>query len=105
VLAASGALALELRPPLCVGPATIKLFFPFLFALLVGALGYENTMRTQGYHQPRTHSEDAQWQASLLTRLLAQRVTLRKRQPYNTISNHRRRIVKMPSGKLVYPRP
>jgi ribosomal protein L34E len=32
---------------------------------------------------------------------MAQRVTLRKRQPYNTTSN-RRRIVKTPGGKLVY---
>jgi large subunit ribosomal protein L34e len=32
---------------------------------------------------------------------MAQRVTLRKRQPYNTISN-RRRVVKTPGGKLVY---
>ncbi|EIM87086.1 ribosomal protein L34e [Stereum hirsutum FP-91666 SS1] len=32
---------------------------------------------------------------------MAQRVTLRKRQPYNTTSN-RRRIVKTPGGVLVY---
>ena len=32
---------------------------------------------------------------------MAQRVTLRKRQPYNTNSN-RRRVVKTPGGKLVY---
>lgn len=32
---------------------------------------------------------------------MAQRVTLRKRQPYNTTSN-RRRIVKTPGGKTVY---
>jgi large subunit ribosomal protein L34e len=32
---------------------------------------------------------------------MAQRVTLRKRQPYNTTSN-RRRIVKTPGGRLVY---
>jgi large subunit ribosomal protein L34e len=32
---------------------------------------------------------------------MAQRVTLRKRQPYNTTSN-RRRVVKTPGGKLVY---
>ncbi|PVF98658.1 putative ribosomal protein L34.e [Serendipita vermifera] len=32
---------------------------------------------------------------------MAQRVTLRKRQPYNTKSN-RRRQVKTPGGKLVY---
>ena len=32
---------------------------------------------------------------------MAQRVTLRKRQPYNTKSN-RRRVVKTPGGKLVY---
>ena len=32
---------------------------------------------------------------------MAQRVTLRKRNPYNTTSN-RRRIVKTPGGKLVY---
>ncbi|KDQ14115.1 hypothetical protein BOTBODRAFT_32905 [Botryobasidium botryosum FD-172 SS1] len=32
---------------------------------------------------------------------MAQRVTLRKRQPYNTTSN-RRRMVKTPGGKLVY---
>ena len=32
---------------------------------------------------------------------MAQRVTLRKRQPYNTSSN-RRRVVKTPGGKLVY---
>jgi hypothetical protein len=32
---------------------------------------------------------------------MAQRVTLRKRQPYNTVSN-RRRVVKTPGGKLVY---
>ncbi|KAE9395654.1 ribosomal protein L34e [Gymnopus androsaceus JB14] len=32
---------------------------------------------------------------------MAQRVTLRKRQPYNTTSS-RRRIVKTPGGKLVY---
>lgn len=32
---------------------------------------------------------------------MAQRVTLRKRTPYNTTSN-RRRIVKTPGGKLVY---
>jgi large subunit ribosomal protein L34e len=31
---------------------------------------------------------------------MAQRVTLRKRQPYNTTSN-RRRVVKTPGGKLV----
>jgi large subunit ribosomal protein L34e len=31
---------------------------------------------------------------------MAQRVTLRKRQPYNTSSN-RRRVVKTPGGKLV----
>jgi len=31
---------------------------------------------------------------------MAQRVTLRKRQPYNTVSN-RRRVVKTPGGKLV----
>lgn len=31
---------------------------------------------------------------------MAQRVTLRKRQPYNTKSN-RRRVVKTPGGKLV----
>ena len=31
---------------------------------------------------------------------MAQRVTLRKRQPYNTTSN-RRRVVKAPGGKLV----
>ena len=32
---------------------------------------------------------------------MAQRVTLRKRNPYNTTSN-RRRVVKTPGGKLVY---
>ena len=32
---------------------------------------------------------------------MAQRVTLRKRTPYNTTSN-RRRVVKTPGGKLVY---
>lgn len=32
---------------------------------------------------------------------MAQRVTLRKRQPYNTTSN-RRHVVKTPGGKLVY---
>ena len=32
---------------------------------------------------------------------MAQRVTIRKRTPYNTTSN-RRRIVKTPGGKLVY---
>ncbi|KIM58182.1 hypothetical protein SCLCIDRAFT_128702 [Scleroderma citrinum Foug A] len=32
---------------------------------------------------------------------MAQRVTLRKRQPYNTTSN-RRRVVKTPGGRLVY---
>ena len=32
---------------------------------------------------------------------MAQRVTIRKRTPYNTNSN-RRRIVKTPGGKLVY---
>jgi len=32
---------------------------------------------------------------------MAQRVTLRKRNPYNTTSN-RRRIVKTPGGRLVY---
>jgi len=32
---------------------------------------------------------------------MAQRVTLRKRNPYNTSSN-RRRIVKTPGGRLVY---
>jgi hypothetical protein len=32
---------------------------------------------------------------------MAQRVTLRKRQPYNTKSN-RRRVVKTPGGKTVY---
>lgn len=32
---------------------------------------------------------------------MAQRVTLRKRQPYNTTSN-RRRVVKTPGGKAVY---
>jgi len=32
---------------------------------------------------------------------MAQRVTLRKRQPYNTKSN-RRRVVKTPGGNLVY---
>jgi hypothetical protein len=32
---------------------------------------------------------------------MAQRVTLRKRNPYNTTSN-KRRIVKTPGGKLVY---
>ncbi|KAG6827949.1 60S ribosomal protein L34A [Tricholoma furcatifolium] len=32
---------------------------------------------------------------------MAQRVTLRKRTPYNTSSN-RRRVVKTPGGKLVY---
>ncbi|KAJ7630326.1 ribosomal protein L34Ae [Roridomyces roridus] len=32
---------------------------------------------------------------------MAQRVTLRKRQPYNTTSS-RRRVVKTPGGKLVY---
>jgi ribosomal protein L34E len=32
---------------------------------------------------------------------MAQRVTLRKRQPYNTTSN-RRRVLKTPGGKLVY---
>ena len=32
---------------------------------------------------------------------MAQRVTLRKRQPYNTKSS-RRRVVKTPGGKLVY---
>ena len=32
---------------------------------------------------------------------MSQRVTLRKRQPYNTTSN-RRRIVKTPGGKKVY---
>lgn len=32
---------------------------------------------------------------------MAQRVTLRKRQPYNTTSN-RRRVVKTPGGVLVY---
>jgi len=32
---------------------------------------------------------------------MAQRLTLRKRQPYNTSSN-RRRIVKTPGGKIVY---
>lgn len=31
---------------------------------------------------------------------MAQRVTLRKRQPYNTSSN-RRKVVKTPGGKLV----
>jgi len=38
---------------------------------------------------------------SLLVPAMAQRVTLRKRQPYNTTSN-RRRVVKTPGGKLVY---
>ena len=38
---------------------------------------------------------------SLLALPMAQRVTLRKRQPYNTTSN-RRRVVKTPGGKLVY---
>lgn len=37
----------------------------------------------------------------LLVPAMAQRVTLRKRQPYNTTSN-RRRVVKTPGGKLVY---
>ena len=37
----------------------------------------------------------------LLALPMAQRVTLRKRQPYNTTSN-RRRVVKTPGGKLVY---
>ena len=32
---------------------------------------------------------------------MAQRVTIRKRTPYNTTSN-RRRVVKTPGGKLVY---
>ncbi|PCH37455.1 60s ribosomal protein l34-b [Wolfiporia cocos MD-104 SS10] len=32
---------------------------------------------------------------------MAQRVTLRKRNPYNTTSN-RRRVVKTPGGKLLY---
>jgi large subunit ribosomal protein L34e len=32
---------------------------------------------------------------------MAQRVTLRKRNPYNTTSN-KRRVVKTPGGKLVY---
>ncbi|TFK28230.1 60s ribosomal protein l34-b [Coprinopsis marcescibilis] len=32
---------------------------------------------------------------------MAQRVTLRKRNPYNTTSN-RRRVIKTPGGKLVY---
>lgn len=32
---------------------------------------------------------------------MAQRVTLRKRQSYNTVSN-RRRVIKTPGGKLVY---
>ncbi len=35
-----------------------------------------------------------------LTAEMAQRVTLRKRTPYNTTSN-RRRVVKTPGGKLV----
>ncbi|KAL7284671.1 hypothetical protein ACG7TL_001968 [Trametes sanguinea] len=35
------------------------------------------------------------------TKTMAQRVTLRKRNPYNTTSN-RRRVVKTPGGKLVY---
>jgi large subunit ribosomal protein L34e len=39
--------------------------------------------------------------SSLLALPMAQRVTLRKRQPYNTTSN-RRRVVKTPGGKLVY---
>ena len=37
----------------------------------------------------------------LLALPMAQRVTLRKRQPYNTTSN-RRRVLKTPGGKLVY---
>ena len=37
----------------------------------------------------------------LASTTMAQRVTLRKRQPYNTTSN-RRRVVKTPGGKLVY---
>jgi len=37
----------------------------------------------------------------LLALSMAQRVTLRKRQPYNTTSN-RRRVLKTPGGKLVY---
>ncbi|KAJ7218771.1 ribosomal protein L34Ae [Mycena rebaudengoi] len=35
---------------------------------------------------------------------MAQRVTLRKRQPYNTTSN-RRRVVKTPGGKACLPPP
>lgn len=38
---------------------------------------------------------------SSLVSAMAQRVTIRKRTPYNTTSN-RRRVVKTPGGKLVY---
>jgi hypothetical protein len=47
------------------------------------------------------HLEHLQPVHTPLTRhKMAQRVTLRKRQPYNTTSN-RRRVVKTPGGKLV----
>ena len=45
-----------------------------------------------------TYADDS---ITFLVLEMAQRVTLRKRQPYNTTSS-RRRILKTPGGRLVY---
>jgi hypothetical protein len=63
--------------------------------------GYGNSPSSPSsrpFAKPLIHLEYIRYSTTSTT--MAQRVTLRKRQPYNTTSN-RRRVVKTPGGKLV----